>query len=88
MRLIRTSLLLTLAICRLSADDPLLDWMNRIAQQQLGEREAAIAQISTTAEADRRRQLVRNKVMEIIGGLPDYRGPLNARITVTLTNPD
>jgi cephalosporin-C deacetylase-like acetyl esterase len=88
MRLIRTSLLLTLAICRLSADDPLLDWMNRIAQQQLGEREAAIAQISTTAEADRRRQLVRNKVMEIIGGLPDYRGPLNARITGTLTNPD
>ena len=62
--------------------------MNRIAQQQLGKREAAIAQIRTTAEADRRRQFVRSKLMEIIGGLPDYRGPLNARITGTLTNPD
>ena len=45
-------------------------------------------QDSDYAEADRRRQLVRSKMMEIIGGLPDYRGPLNARITGKLTNPD
>ena len=88
MRLLRISLLLVLGVCHASAEDALLDWMNRIAQQQLAAREAAIAQIRTPADAARRRQLVHDKLMEIIGGLPDYRGPLNARVTGTLTNPD
>lgn len=88
MRVMRTCLLLAIAFCHLSAQDPVLEWMNRIAQQQLAERESAIAQIRTRADAERRRKWVRNKLLEIIGGLPDYRGPLNARITGTLTNPD
>jgi cephalosporin-C deacetylase-like acetyl esterase len=55
--------------------------MNRIARQQLQEREKAVAEIRTKADAERRKQLVRAKLLEIIGGLPDYAGPLNARIT-------
>ena len=61
--------------------DPLLRWMNQLAQQELQARENAIAQIHTVADAERRKQLVRANIMEILGGLPDYNGPLNARIT-------
>src|SRR5260370_40206325 len=66
--------------------DPLLRWMDQIAQQQISRRESTIAQIHTTADADRRREWVRAKLLELIGGLPDYHGPLNARITGRLTN--
>ncbi|MBZ5594268.1 MAG: acetylxylan esterase [Acidobacteriia bacterium] len=63
------------------AQDPLLRWMDRIAQEQLQRREKAIAQIHSVADAERRRQSVREKLLALIGGLPDYSGPLNPRIT-------
>lgn len=63
------------------APDPLLAWMDRIAQRQLDERERVIAGIRDRAGADRRREYVRAKLLEILGGLPDYSGPLNARRT-------
>jgi cephalosporin-C deacetylase-like acetyl esterase len=69
-----------------AGQDPLLRWMDQIAQQQLTQRESTIAGIRTTADADRRRQWVRAKFLEIIGGLPDYHGPLNARITGRIRN--
>src|SRR6266576_2731469 len=62
-------------------DDPLLRWMNKIAQQELQARENAIAQIRTVSDAERRKQVVREKILQILGGLPDYNGPLHARIT-------
>src|SRR4051794_1298519 len=61
--------------------DPFLAWLNRIAQQQLDTRERVIAGIRTSAEADRRKATVRAKLNELIGGLPAYSGPLNARVT-------
>ena len=61
--------------------DPFLRWLDRIAQQQLDERERAIADIHDKAGADRRREYVRERVFGILGGLPDYSGPLNARRT-------
>jgi hypothetical protein len=63
------------------AQDSLLRWMDQIAQQQLDQRESAIAGISTVVDANRRKQLVREKLAEILGGLPNYNGPLNSRIT-------
>ena len=63
------------------APDPLLRWMDQIAQQQLQRREDAIAKIQTVAEAERRKQTVRERLLALIGGLPDYSGPLNPRIT-------
>jgi cephalosporin-C deacetylase-like acetyl esterase len=60
--------------------------MDRIAQQHLDRRDRAIAEIRTTAEAERRRQWVWAKLLDILGGLPEYRGPLNARVTGRLTN--
>src|SRR5580698_10735372 len=68
------------------AQDPFLSWMDHIAQQQLDQRESAIAGIHNVADANRRRQLVREKLSEILGGLPDYNGPLNARITGRIQN--
>src|SRR5512141_2463953 len=62
-------------------EDPLLRWMNQIAQRQLQEREKSIAKIRNRADAERRKELVRRKLLGIIGGLPDYSGPLNPRIT-------
>ena len=43
--------------------DPLLRWMNQIAQQQLHERQRAIDQIHTVADADRRKQKVRETLL-------------------------
>jgi dienelactone hydrolase len=55
--------------------------MDRIAQQQLDKRENAIAAIHTVPEAERRKLWVRETLLEILGGLPKYHGPLHARIT-------
>ncbi len=63
------------------AQDPLLRWMDQIAQQQLAVREHALAEIRTVADAERRKQLVRETLLDILGGLPGYNGPLNARVT-------
>ena len=61
--------------------DPLLRWMDQIAQQQLQRREDAIAQIHNVEGAERRKQSVRETLLSLIGGLPDYAGPLNPRIS-------
>jgi dienelactone hydrolase len=60
--------------------------MDRIAQQQLQRRENAIAEIHTIADAERRKKLVRERLLEILGGLPDYNGPLNPRVTGRIQN--
>src|SRR5260370_38155311 len=69
------------------ADDQFLKWMDRIAQEQLSQREAAVARIHTVADAEARKQAVRAKILELIGGLPDYSGPLNAQITGRIEAP-
>ncbi len=61
--------------------DALLRWMDKIAQQQLQARENAIAAIGTVADAEQRKKIVRGKILDALGGLPDYNGPLNARVT-------
>jgi dienelactone hydrolase len=69
------------ALLAADASGDLLRWMDRIAQSQLDSREQRIQSIRTTAAARARQQEVRSKILELIGGLPDYNGPLNARIT-------
>src|SRR6058998_247480 len=60
--------------------------MDQIAQQQLERREKAIAEIHTVVGAQRRKHVVREKLMELLGGLPDYNGPLNPRTTGRIQN--
>ncbi len=79
-------LLLGAAVC-LHAQEPapadggLLRWMDSIAQRELDTRAAAIAKVRTTADAERRNEYTRAKILELIGGLPDYAGPLNPQMT-------
>src|SRR6266700_5176586 len=78
-----TALCLTASVClaQSPSTDPFLAWLDRIAQRQLDDREGAVAAIRTQADADRRKAMVRAKLTELIGGLPTYSGPLNARVT-------
>lgn len=61
--------------------DALAHWMDRIAQRELDKRDAAISAIHTVAEAEQRKKWVRETLLDIMGGFPDYHGPLNAKIT-------
>jgi dienelactone hydrolase len=67
-----------------SSQDPLLRWMDQIAQQHLQRRETALANIRSVADAESRKQIVRQTVLSLVGGLPDYNGPLNPRTTGTI----
>jgi dienelactone hydrolase len=62
---------------------PLLTELNAIAQRQLRERAETVAAIHDTAAAQVRQKQVRERILSLIGGLPEYRGPLNARVTKT-----
>jgi dienelactone hydrolase len=62
---------------------PLLIELNAIAQRQLRDRAKDVALIRDTAAAQVRQKQVRERILSLIGGLPDYRGPLNARVTRT-----
>ncbi|MCU1275789.1 MAG: hypothetical protein JWO48_3220 [Bryobacterales bacterium] len=83
----RCATLIFLAATSLCAEDRFLEWMNHIAQQQLDRREAAIKAVQTVEQAEARKRAVRAKILELIGGLPDYSGPLNARITGRIERP-
>ncbi len=72
----------TLAQAQQSAS-PLLFELNEIAQRQLRERAKTVAAIRDTAAAEARQKQVRERILTLIGGLPEYRGPLNARVTKT-----
>ena len=78
---------LNLVVLRARADDRFLQWMDRIAQQQLSDREAIIAKIRSVSEAKVRQAWVRAKILELLGGLPDYNGPLNVRVTGRIDQP-
>src|SRR6266852_3790348 len=86
-RLSLVTLLLSFTAFAADTNEDLLRWMDSIAQKQLDAREAAIAKIHTVADAELRKGLVRRKVLDLIGGLPDYKGPLNARITGSIARP-
>src|SRR5690349_2909621 len=77
----RALFLLALAAVPAAAQDQaLLEWMDKIAQRQLAARAESIASIKTTADAEKRKQWVYSKLLELLGGLPDYKGSLNARV--------
>ena len=62
---------------------PLLKQLNAIAQEQLERRADTIARIRDVPGAARRQAEVRRRILGLIGGLPDYRGALNAAVTKT-----
>jgi hypothetical protein len=60
--------------------------LNHLAAQDLQERQAAVAAISTKAQAEARQAEVRKRLLALLGGLPE-RSPLNAR-TLGVTQDD
>ena len=64
-----------------SPEKALTGWMNQTAQRQLSEREAKVRAIRNVTDARARQAAVRAKILDLLGGLPDYEGPLNARVT-------
>lgn len=62
-------------------EDSFLNWMNAIAQRDLQQRALTIRAIHTIADAERHKQIVRQELLDDIGGLPDYNGSLNPKIT-------
>lgn len=59
--------------------EQLTRYLNSVAFKQLDERGRSIAAIRTRADAETRKKQVREKLITLIGGLPDYRGPLNVQ---------
>ncbi len=68
-------------------EDTLLRWMDHIAQQQLDRRAAQIRAVQTPEDAAKRQAYVRGKILELLGGVPDYSGPLNPRVTGEINQP-
>jgi len=60
---------------------PLLVKFNEIAQGQLETRARAIAGVQNVAAAEQRKTEVRAKILQLLGGLPSYQGPLNPKVT-------
>ena len=68
--------------------EQLTRYLNGIGQRYLRERDAAIAKIASREELEARKKTVRQKILNMIGGLPAYRGPLNTRHIGTLERGD
>src|SRR6266513_268345 len=77
------SLLMPAAEAQQPTSSPLKE-LTAIAGRQLKERADTMAVIRDEAGARARQSEVRARVLSLIGGLPDYRGPLNARVTKTI----
>jgi cephalosporin-C deacetylase-like acetyl esterase len=78
-------------VFREPADTPgqqLTRYLTAIGQKQLEERRREVAQIKTREQAEQRRKAVREKLLRLMGGLPDYRGPLNVKHYGTLDRGD
>jgi len=62
---------------------PLLKELTAVADRYLKERADVVAGIRDEAAARTRQTEVLARILSLIGGLPDYRGPLNARVIKT-----
>jgi cephalosporin-C deacetylase-like acetyl esterase len=54
----------------------LANYLDAIAENHLAARKQAIAQLRTPEEADRRKAMIREKLLGLIGGLPERHGPV------------
>ena len=79
-------MLTPLLLALLAAEPPavLTEWFGRIAARQLDKREAEIRSIHTKAQAEARKARTRELLLQSLNGLPDYKGPLHARVTGVL----
>jgi cephalosporin-C deacetylase-like acetyl esterase len=75
-------LVLVFAAMSLAAEpSPLMVKLNAIAQSELDARALTIAGIQNVAAAEQRKTEVRARILQLLGGLPNYQGPLNPKVT-------
>src|SRR5919204_954046 len=89
---VRSFVALACALCPLAVGgrqtqprQPLIAYLDSIAQARLKERARAIAAVRTRADAERRKSATRQTVLRLMGGLPTRRGPLAVRRFGSLT---
>jgi cephalosporin-C deacetylase-like acetyl esterase len=78
-------------VFRTPAETPqaqLTAYLNAIGLKHLERRSGAIAALTSRDDAARRQETVREKILGLIGGLPNYHGPLNTKSAGTLTHED
>ena len=71
------------ALFALLAAEPaatLNDWFGKIAAQQIDKREAEVRQVRTKEQAEARKVKTREALLKSLNGVPEYRGPLNAKV--------
>jgi PelA/Pel-15E family pectate lyase len=56
--------------------DQLIGYLNGLARERLEERKRTVAEIHTRAAAERRQGAVREKILRLLGGLPEHAGPV------------
>ncbi len=71
-------LIATVALAQ-PANEQFLKWMDSTAQQQLAERDKVIRAIKTPEQIAARKKEVREKILNLIGGLPEHQGSLRAQ---------
>src|SRR5580698_5375561 len=77
------------AVCALgqvdnSARQRLIEALDGVANSQLAARAQAIAKIQSPAEANQRKTLVRRKILDLMGGLPENHAQLSVKQFGTL----
>src|SRR5436305_4593957 len=58
------------------ARQQLIAYLNRIGTARMEERARTVAAISTRQQAEQRKAAVRDKILRLLGGLPDRSGPV------------
>src|SRR5436190_23096981 len=59
--------------------DGLIRYLNSIARSQLDQRARAVAQVRTRADAERRKAMVREKILRLIGGIFENPGSVSVK---------
>jgi len=59
--------------------EQIIGYLNGIAKTQLENRSRSVAGIGNSVDADRRKAEVRAKILRLIGGLPEGKGPVTVR---------
>ena len=81
-----TFLLLGALPAQESGEAPLLVWMDGSRRANCRSEPTAYSPSPRLEQAQERKRLVRAKLLEDLGGLPDYHGPLHARIVGRIHN--
>src|SRR6266496_4387451 len=76
-----TAFFLVASALVLAQDPNFVQWTNNLANNQLNQRAATIANITSVSAAEARKSSVHAKILQLIGNLPQSGGALNAQLT-------